>query len=194
MTTTVEAPPPRPHLPTMLAQAAVQKSITEALKKAADKHRDATFAAMLAAQEETDSKSFNVKVDGELVATATITEPQEKFVVQSVNTEAYDAFLDYMQETYPTEVETIVQVRPNFLKTFLEKQLIVTDAGEVFDTESGEVVPGVKHIPPADPTSWSLRFKNGEESKAHVLRTSLAPEALALLGLAPELEAPGAAS
>lgn len=190
MTTTDDASP-RPALPEQLARAAVQKAITDALTDAQKAHRDTVFEAMLAAKKATASKSFNVEVDGEVVATATITDPKPKFVVQTVQSEAYDEFLDYMQEHYPTEVETVVQVRPAFLKTFLEKDLDV-QAGEVFDTNTGEPVPGVKHVPAGDPTSWSLRFKKGEESKEQVLRSALAPEALAMLGLTPELELPTA--
>jgi hypothetical protein len=171
----------------------VQKAITDALIAAQKTHRDDTFADMLAAQTLTDAKSFNVKVDGEVVATATITEPKDKRIVSGRSDHA-EAFLDWVQENYPTEVETIVQVRENWLKSFLETLEVnlpePTEDNpepdpELFDPNTGEAVPGTKLIPAAEPTTWSLRFKKGEESKAQILASSLPPDALVMLGITP---------
>jgi hypothetical protein len=194
MTTDTDAPP-RPSLPEQLERAAIQAAILDALKKATDGHRDMVFADMMAAKQALDVKSFDVKLDGDVVATATIKEPSDRRIIQTVDTEAYEAYLDFMQEHYPSEVETIVQVRPNFEKQFLESLTAVGE--ELFDPNTGLTVPGTKNIPAGDATSWTLTFKRATKDKAsgkeRVLAAALPPEAQALLGLG-EPEAIGASS
>lgn len=58
-------------------------------------------------------------------------------------------FLSWVREHYPSEVETVVRVRPAFAKAFTERCVIV--AGEVVDRETGEVVPFASITAEGDP-------------------------------------------
>lgn len=180
---------PRPSLPDQLERAAIQAAILDALKAAQSGHRQDVFADMLSAKAALGVKSFDVKLDGDVVATATIKEPTDRRIVQTSDTEAYEAFIDYVQEHYPSEVETIVQVRPAFQESFLDGlEPGGVDNAELFDPKTGVAVPGTKNLPAGEPNSWSLVFKRATKGKAsgkeRVLAAALPPEAMALLGIA----------
>lgn len=51
------------------------------------------------------------------------------------------AFLDYVRQHYPGEI--VQTVRPSFIKTLLESGT-VTDTGELCDSTTGELIPGVE--------------------------------------------------
>lgn len=146
----------------MLSRFASIDAFEKALGDFVKRERQTVFAAMAAKQDEDGTKSFNVMLDGEVAATATITDPQPRVVVKDE-----EAFTDWVMDHYPTEVETVPTVRPAFQKRFLDK-LIDHDENGVFVKESGEEVPGLKHVPAGQATTFSTRWKS-QDKKADML-------------------------
>lgn len=70
-----------------------------------------------------------------------------------------DAFLDWLAERHPTEVEEIRRPRKAFFEVLT--QFLVQDGAEVVHRSTGEVVPGLEIRPGGTPLT--LRFKpNGD--------------------------------
>lgn len=63
-------------------------------------------------------------------------------------------FLDWVKDRYPTEVETIVRVRPAFLNLLLPS---LVERGDPPCTEEGEVIPGLTYNPGGSFSSLSIR-------------------------------------
>lgn len=65
------------------------------------------------------------------------------------------ALLNWAAERYPAEVETVVQLRPEFVAGLTERAII--DGGQVIDRTLGEVVPGFAVRPGGIPKALSIR-------------------------------------
>lgn len=173
--------PAEPTLSDLAALVAAAKVMGDAVKERETAVRDRVLTNLLALNAEHGVKSIEVKIPGAgKVATLTLTEPSDKAIVADDK-----AFTAWIEENYPTEVEYVVQVRPAFAKTFLEKMVTIPDDGtEVLlaDTETGEVqtVPGLIVRRAGAPTSMSLRFEStGRAAVAQALDGTLAKALLA---------------
>jgi hypothetical protein len=188
-----QSAPDNAPAPVPLKEATRRFALIDAFKSALDDYVKSERPHMLgrlnAAAEDTDSKSFNVKIDGETVATMTITQPQDKIVVDDD-----DALADYALDNYPTEVETVTRVRESFEKVLLKKvkaEDVTPEPTEdnpepeqvwmIVDPDTGEEVPGLKRAPAPPPSSFSIRWK-GKEQKAQAL-DGLFAQVAPLLGI-----------
>lgn len=151
-----------PTLKELTTRYAVLDLLAKALTERAKQEKPSLFTQMLAAREDTGGKSFNVRVGDDVVATATITEPQGKFVVDDK-----DALIDWCLKHFPAEVETITQVREAFAKALVDKYVAGDESGVFLkdvsiapDDAKGQEVPGLRYVPPGDPSTFSVRWKN----------------------------------
>jgi len=72
------------------------------------------------------------------------------------------ALLAWVQENHPTEVETIVRVRPSFEKV-LRDRFVIVKGDTVVDTQTGEVVEFATVTAGGDPY---ITFPSSKEQKA----------------------------
>lgn len=68
------------------------------------------------------------------------------------------AWIDWIAERYPMEIEEIIQVRPAFEKSLLES---FAKQGEDACTDDGEIPPGVTFTPGGTPRGISIRYAKG---------------------------------
>lgn len=166
-------------------------AMTDYVKK---HRRPEMFDALMEAFRE-GHKTSNVRMDGETVATATVTEPQGKVTV--TDTEAFTA---WVETHFPTETTPVFKVEVNsaFQKQLLESYTEPADKkkeGEVYVKETsktadvvGQSVPGLTYTPPGDPTSFSLRWKNKEAKAAAMEKVmeAVAPHLAPILASSPD--------
>lgn len=193
MTQTVEDPATAaPSFKDQLTSYALADLFSTALADYVRKHRrPETFAVLHEKYVEDGAKSSNVFHDGEVVATATVNEPKGRVEVTDA-----DAFLEWVETYFESEVQTIIQVNPVFAKQVTEKLTEPADkkeSGDVFVKDTtvtaeagvvGQPVPGLAYVPPGEPRSFSVRWKSPEHKRAALtqLLTDLAPA----LGVSPE--------
>jgi len=107
------------------------------------------------ARDKVGLKSMRVNLpDGTPVATVTLIEPKPATVVGD---EA--AFVTWVADHYPSEIETQVRVRPSWQQKFFS-ELDPSD-GPVVDPRTGETVKGLETIPASQPRSFCLRSLRG---------------------------------
>ena len=107
------------------------------------------------ARDKVGLKSMRVTLpDGTPVATVTLIEPKPATVVGN---EA--AFVAWVADHYPSEIETQVRVRPSWQQKFFS-ELDPSD-GSVVDPRTGETVKGLETMPASEPRSFILRSLRG---------------------------------
>jgi len=177
------------NLKTLTARTAVLKALRDAIDAELTASRADVLDGLLDARDSLGVKAVDVTLpDGTKVATVTLTEPKARIAVTNE-----DAFVAYVAQRWPTEVETTTVtktvVRPAWQKKLLERLTAAGD-GDAADTETGELVDGVTAYPPARPSSFSLRY--ADEGRDRIAAAYRAGDlgALADLGTTPAIEEP----
>lgn len=107
------------------------------------------------ARDEVGLKSMRVTLpDGTPVATVTLVDPKPATVVSN---EA--AFVAWVADHYPSEIETQVRVRPSWQRKFFSE--LDPSADPVADPRTGEIVKGLETMPASEPRSFCLRSLPG---------------------------------
>lgn len=75
--------------------------------------------------------------------------------VETVYVSDMDALLKWAADRYPAEVQTVVQLRPEFVAGLTARALV--DDGQVIDERIGEVIPGFALRAGGVPKSLSIR-------------------------------------
>ncbi|MFZ3557234.1 hypothetical protein [Streptomyces sp. BH055] len=154
-----EQTPPPLSLGDAALLSAVMKLFKDAMVPAIDERIAAVKAPLLAAYADPERgiKSIDAKVNGVAVATQTVGVSRDKYDVADE-----DAFTEFVEENYPTEVEAIIRARPSFRDAMIKRATFDKASGQVVDKLTGQVIPGVTRIPGGDPTgNVSLRWKDG---------------------------------
>lgn len=108
-------------------------------------------AGLREARDKVGLKSMRVTLpDGTPVATVTLIDPKPATVVGN---EA--AFVAWVADRYPSEIETQVRVRLSWQRKFFSE--LDPSAGPVIDPRTGETVEGLVTIPSSEPRSFCLR-------------------------------------
>ena len=145
--------------------------------------RPGLLAEMVADFKETGSKTRVLKADGKRLGTATLNEVGDKASVSNK-----DAYRDWVEEHYPTEVEYVAVVKEAFAKKHVDPKRLerVEDPdnpGEflVFDKILGIPVDGVTISPGADkdPESFTIRMTAEEKELALAIANGVDLAALA---------------
>jgi hypothetical protein len=130
---------------------AVLKALRDTVEAEYEAARLRVLDGLREARRELGLKSIRVRLpDDTPVATVTLVDPRPAVVVVDEGT-----FTKWVAETYPTEVETRVQVRSSWQRQFVSN--LDASPGPVADPRSGEIVPGLAALPAPEPRSFSLR-------------------------------------
>lgn len=150
------APVPTKDLMAQLAKIAAFKGAiadTEAVVRA-----EAT-ARLLDLHDELGTKSLEVRdAEGNVVVTFVVVEPS---ATDSIRVDDEDALFDWVLANHPTEIETVSRVKQAFINRLSGEVVGGGEDGGVFHKETGEPVPGFKHVhtPAAAPTTITTKWK-----------------------------------
>lgn len=138
-----------------LKEDATTVAVLRALRDAIDAEYEAArlrvFAGLREARDEVGLKSMRVTLpDGTPIATVTLIDSKPATVVGD---EA--AFVAWVADRYPSEVETQVRVRLSWQRKFLSE--LDPSADPVIDPCTGETVEGLVTMRSSGPRSFSLR-------------------------------------
>jgi hypothetical protein len=138
-----------------LKEDATTVTVLRALRDIIDAEYEAArlrvFAGLREARDTVGLKSMRVTLpDGTPIATVTLIDPKPATVVGD---EA--AFVAWVADRYPSEIETQVRVRLSWQRKFLSE--LDPSADPVIDPRTGETVEGLVTIPSSEPRSFSLR-------------------------------------
>jgi hypothetical protein len=152
-----------------LKDQATRVAVLRVLRDAVDAEYEAARRTVLdglrAARAELDLKSIRATLpDHTPIATITLIDPRPTVVIADEH-----AFLAWVAENHPSEVETLTRVRPCWQREFLTR-LACLDP--VTDPHTGEVIPGLAAAPAPPPRSFSLRpVPGGPEKVTRAWRT-----------------------
>lgn len=141
---------------------AVMNAMTSVIVDANKIGREAALKDLVAQYKETGNKSFSVfNPDGDKVAQITLTEAKAESVVTD-----HGALLDWCREYRPDLIETVehppvegwteVRVKPSAVEHIAADCKL---AGDSFVTDEGELVEGIEHRLPGDPTKFTVTYK-----------------------------------
>ncbi|MFJ2745292.1 hypothetical protein ACIO3O_37175 [Streptomyces sp. NPDC087440] len=103
-------------------------------------HLDAPKARLVKAYAEDGQPGVVVKVGGEVVGKYTVNTSKPKIVVDEENEEALDAYAEQHEG-----IEVIIRRNPVWEEALLKHCTRDDETGEIVDTRTGEVVPGLKY-------------------------------------------------
>lgn len=175
-----------------LRRMALIKAFTDALMDFTKDERANVLSDLLEKYEDEGTKSFNVTLpNGQKVASITLPEgkPVDKTVDEAALFEWAEAQGGIDLEVIPAVAErTVKKVRASWLADKI-KGAIEGDDGDLIDAESGEVIEGIKRIPGAAPSSFTVRFAtDGREKLATAYRRGELNDLVAGTAL-PQIEA-----
>jgi hypothetical protein len=134
---------------------AVLKALRDIVDAEYEAARQRVFAGLCEVRDETGLKSIRVTLpDDTPVATISLIDPKPAIAVSDEK-----AFLGWVREYYPSEVETLVRVRPAWQRNFISGLDASSDL--VTDASTGENVRGLDAVPAPEPRSFALRSLPG---------------------------------
>lgn len=176
-----------------LRRMALIKAFADALNDFTKDERASVLDRLLEKYEDEGTKSFNVTLpDGTKVASITL--PEGKAADKTVDEAALFEWAEEQDgidvEVIPAQAERkLKKVRSSWLADKI-KCAIEGDDGDLIDIDSGEVIPGIKRIPGASPSSFTVRFApDGREKLATAYRRGQLNELVDGTVL-PQIEAP----
>jgi hypothetical protein len=130
---------------------AVLRALRDIIDAEYEAARHRVFAGLREARDEVGLKSMRVTLpDGTPIATVTLNDPRPATVVGDEG-----AFVAWVADRYPSEIETQVRVRPGWQRKFLSE--LDPSADQAIDPRTGETVEGLVTIRSSEPRSFSLR-------------------------------------
>lgn len=166
---------------------AAQKLIADAVNDAMDREKADHLEALERSAEESDAKSWNVSVDGQKVASLTLS---QRSAAPRIADES--ALIDAISEAHPDMLEHTVSLKPWAAKQLLNSIVDITDDGAI--TKDGEILPGIAMSEPGAPYQ-SLRWdketgetkgnERGRRILADAIRSGELAELLGDTGLPP---------
>lgn len=129
---------------------AVLRVLRDTVDAAYEAERRMVLDGLRAARAEFALKSIRATLpDHTPIATITLIDPRPAVVVADEG-----AFTAWVAANHPSEVETLVRVRPHWQREFLAH---LTALDPVADPGTGEVIPGLVAVPAPEPRSFSIR-------------------------------------
>jgi hypothetical protein len=130
---------------------AVLRALRDIIDAEYEAARLRVFAGLREARDKVGLKSMQVTLpDGTPIATVTLIDPKPTTVVGN---EA--AFVAWVANRYPSEIETQVRVRLSWQRKFFSE--LDPSADLVIDPRTGQTVEGLVTIPSSEPRSFCLR-------------------------------------
>lgn len=156
---------------------AALKLIADIVDKAMKEEKAQHLDQLEASAEDSGAKSWNVTIGGEKVAAITLSQRAGGLKILDE-----EALAEYLEESRPNMVETIVKVKPWAAKELLAT-VTMTEDGAI--NADGEIIPGIVETEPGLPYQ-SLRWDskaNGKDIVADAIRSGELRELLADTGL-----------
>lgn len=159
---------------------AMEEHQREVIKPRKDATRDPLVEDYLA----TKKPTLVVEIDGEDVGHYTVNLTKDRFEVD--NEAEFDAYAEAKGE-----IEIVIRRRPPFEDAVLAHAQRDPETDTIFDSRSGEVIPGLKYLPGGKPTgtvTWTWKkFKGRAIGKAVLLAAYKRGRLDELLRKTPEL-------
>jgi hypothetical protein len=134
---------------------AVLKALRDIIDAEYEAARQRIFVGLCEARDKVGLKSIRVTLpDDTLVATVTLVDPKPAVVLADEG-----AFLAWVGEHYPSEIETLVRVRPAWQREFISG--LDASSDPVVDPHTGETTKGLEARPASEPRSFALRSLPG---------------------------------
>ncbi|MGW2550142.1 hypothetical protein [Streptomyces sp. NPDC001635] len=167
---------------------AVASAMEEHQKDVIQPKKDAPKDLLLEGFIKSKQSDLVVEIGGEQVGTYKVATTNDKFVIDDEK-----AFDKYAEEK--GEVDIVFVRRASFDKAILGAARRHPETGEIFDSRTGEVIPGLKFVPGGKPTGtvrWTWKtFKGQPVGKAALLAAYRRGDLNHILRETPEL-LPGA--
>ncbi|MFE7072539.1 hypothetical protein ACFU96_20910 [Streptomyces sp. NPDC057620] len=168
---------------------ALARLLDEQMKPIIGLKKDAAKGPLLKgfAGENKQSDLF-VQIDGKPVGSYKVALTQPRFVIDPDNSAAFN---EYAEER--REVDIIVTPKPSFVAAMCERAELDPETGDIFDSETGEIIPGLKFLQGGEPTgnvsfTWAT-YKKRPVGKQALLAAHRRGVLNYLLQEAPELMA-----
>ncbi|NML55197.1 hypothetical protein HHL19_35270 [Streptomyces sp. R302] len=144
---------------------ALTRAIKEHQLKELGPHVEAPLQRMLALFQEGGQSDLVVQIDGETVGKYKVNQTRAHFEVADA-----DEFLAFAEER--GEVDIVITVKPSFKAAMLQRARRVPGSDTVFDSETGEELPGIRFVPGGRATgtvTWTWEKHQGVEIGREVL-------------------------
>jgi hypothetical protein len=165
---------------------AIARALDERTKSVIAPKKDAPKVPLLKGFAENQQSDLIVQIRGQNVGKYKVALTQDRFVVDPDNAAAFEAYAEEKGE-----IDIVITPKPSFVDAVCKRAEVDPETGDVFDSETGEIVPGLKFVPGGQPTgtvtfTWETR-KRQPVGKALLLAAWQAGELDALLRETPEL-------
>ncbi|MFB6630054.1 hypothetical protein ACFCWY_09170 [Streptomyces sp. NPDC056362] len=181
---TPEQAPQGISLQTLGLAGAVARLIDEHHESVVGPKKDAPKDALVKGFAEEKRTGLVVEIDGQEVGRYTVNTSKAKFAVTD-----QDAFLAFAEER--DEVDYVTVPKKSFVNALLKRARRDPETGIVFDSGTGEPLPGVSFVPGGEATgnvTWTWTTFQGEQvGKEVVYAAGRNGRLKALLGEMPEL-------
>ncbi|MEU2968972.1 hypothetical protein ABZ687_28845 [Streptomyces ardesiacus] len=181
--TQTDQPKPLP-LPTLGLIGALARAMEEHQKDVIKPRKDAPKEPLVDAFDKEQRSDLVIKVGGEEVGHYKVATTNDRFEIVD-----QDAFDEYAEKK--DEVDIVVTAKPAFVAASLKHAVKNPETGTIFDSRTGEEIPGVQFVPGGQPTgniTWTWKkFKGQPIGKAVLLAAYRRGELNDLLRETPEL-------
>ncbi|MEU1592753.1 hypothetical protein ABZ468_07805 [Streptomyces sp. NPDC005708] len=148
---------------------AVASAMEDHQKNVIQPKKDAPKELLLQGFIESKQSDLVVEIDGEEVGTYKVATTNPKFVVDDEK-----AFDRYAEEK--GEVDIVIVRKASFEKAVLGAARRDPETGAIFDSRTGEIIPGLKYLPGGKPTGtvrWTWKTFKGEQVGKAVLMAAI---------------------
>ncbi|MFE2188561.1 hypothetical protein [Streptomyces sp. NPDC059455] len=136
---------------------ALARTLQERTKDVISPKVDAPKGPLLKGFEENKQSDLVVQVDGQEVGHYKVATTNDRFVVEDES--AFDAYAEEKGE-----IDVVIVRKPAWEKAVLGRAEVDPTTGAIFDSQTGEVIPGVKFMPGGQPTgtvTWTWKKRKG---------------------------------
>lgn len=138
---------------------ALARALNERTKSVIAPKVDAPKAPLIEGFGKSKQSDLVVEVDGQEVGHYKVNTTNDRFIVDDDS--AFDAYAEEKDE-----IDVVIVRKPSFEKAVLARAEIDPKTGAIFDSQTGEVIPGVKFVPGGQPTgtvTWTWKKRKGHE-------------------------------
>ncbi|GAA5070312.1 hypothetical protein [Streptomyces similanensis] len=130
---------------------ALARAIEEHQASVITPRKDDPKGRLVAQYGERQQKDYVVEIDGEEVGTYKVSTTRARFEVD--DQAAFDAYADRKGE-----IDIVITAKPAFVTAALRHAVRNPETGTIFDSRTGEEIPGLRFVPGGKPTG-SVTFK-----------------------------------
>ncbi|MFD5856022.1 hypothetical protein [Streptomyces chartreusis] len=164
-----DAEPSGPSLQRLALIGAVARAATEHQKAQIQPREEAPREALAAAFEKSKQPTLMVDIDGEDIGHYTVGVTKDAFQIGDP-----DAFEKFAEQK--GEIDIVITPKPAFVKAILARARRNPETGAIFDSQSGEEIPGVTFVRGGKPTGtvrWTWKTFRGQPVGKEVLMAAL---------------------